>query len=243
MHREERDVEADEHRPEAPSTEAFREHPARDLRIPVVDRGEDREHDRAVQHVVEVRDHEVAVGDLPVERQHRDHHAGDAAEEEKQQEAEREQHRCLKAHASFPLHATRDGNDETCSREERHREHRNACREHVVHPHAEADEADRDERRRNPEVPGERSPREHRNDLADDGERGNGEDVDLGMTPEPEQMLVQQAASTMARAEEGSPKRAVELEQSGGEGDRRHREQDHEPEHEEAPHEDREPAH
>ena len=64
------------------------EHPAGHLRQPEVDGAEDREHDGAVEHVVEVGDDEVAVGHLPVERQHRDHHAGDAAEQEDQQEAD-----------------------------------------------------------------------------------------------------------------------------------------------------------
>ena len=79
--------------------------PSRSLSIlPVIfgsqkyERAEDREHDRAVQHVVEVRDDEVAVGDLPVERQHRDHHAGDPAEQEDQQEPDREEHRRREAH-------------------------------------------------------------------------------------------------------------------------------------------------
>ena len=94
MHREEGEVEADEHGPEARSPEALTEHASRDLREPEVERGEDREHDGAVQHVVQMRHDEIAVGRLPVERQHGDHDTGDPAEQEHEQESEREQHRC-----------------------------------------------------------------------------------------------------------------------------------------------------
>src|SRR5215216_4891671 len=151
VHREERDVEADEHGPEARPREALAEHPTRDLRQPEVQRREDREHDRAVEHVVQVRDDEVAVGRLPVEGQDSDHDAGDPAEQEHQQEAEREQHRRREPDPSLPhrrdpgeeLHAARDRDQEADGGEERERERWHARGEHVVHPHAEAHEADR----------------------------------------------------------------------------------------------------
>ena len=73
-------------------------------------------------------------------------------------------------------------------------------REHVVHPHAEADEADGDERRDDPDVAGERPAREHRDDHRDHAGRGDEEDVHLGMAPEPEQVLVQQRAAAARRA-------------------------------------------
>ena len=63
------------------------------VRHPVIERGEQREHHAADQHVVQVRDDEVGVVRLPVERHHRDHHAGQPAEHEDEEEAEHEQRR------------------------------------------------------------------------------------------------------------------------------------------------------
>ena len=55
---------------------------------------------------MEVRHDEVAVGDLPVERQHRHHHTGDPSEEEDDEEPESEQHRRREAHDADPDVAT-----------------------------------------------------------------------------------------------------------------------------------------
>ena len=51
-----------------------------DLRAPVVEAAEDREHEAAEQHVVEVRDDEVGVGLLRVGRHDRVHHARQPAD-------------------------------------------------------------------------------------------------------------------------------------------------------------------
>ena len=92
VHGEEGEVEADEHDPEADLAQPLVEHLAGDLRRPEVDGAEDGEHDRPVEHVVEVGHDEVAVGHGPVEGQDRHHHPGDAAEQEDEQEADGEQH-------------------------------------------------------------------------------------------------------------------------------------------------------
>ena len=65
---EEGGVEADEQDPEVELAEALVEHPAGHLRPPEVEAGEHREHHGAEDDVVEVRDHEVGVGDVEVER-------------------------------------------------------------------------------------------------------------------------------------------------------------------------------
>ena len=64
VHRGERRVEEDERRPEVQLAEALVVHPARHLREPVVDAGEDREQRAAEQHVVDVGDDEVRVADV-----------------------------------------------------------------------------------------------------------------------------------------------------------------------------------
>ena len=49
--------------------------------------GEDAEERAADQHPVEVADHEIAVGELEVERRRRQHDAGQAADQEHGKEA------------------------------------------------------------------------------------------------------------------------------------------------------------
>src|SRR3546814_15305365 len=81
VHRKEGQVEADEQQPEAPAAQPLREgFPAR-RRYPVIEGAEQREDHAADQHVMEMRDDEVAVVDLPVERHRGDHHTGQTAEQ------------------------------------------------------------------------------------------------------------------------------------------------------------------
>ena len=58
---------------------------------------------------------------------------------------------------------------------------------------------------------------EHRQQLRDDAEAGQGHDVDLGMAEEPEQVFPQEAAAAMLVHEEGGLRGAVQdAEQAGG---------------------------
>ena len=81
------------------------EHLAGHLRPPEVEAGEHREHDRAEDHVVEVRDHEVAVGDVEVQRRRAEDDAGQPAEQERDQEADGPQHRRLEGERAAPHRA------------------------------------------------------------------------------------------------------------------------------------------
>ena len=101
----ERGVEADERQPEVQLAQPLVEQPAGHLREPEVDARVGGEHDRAEQHVVEVRDHEVRVGDVEVDRRAGQQHAGQATEQEGDQEAHREQHRCLERQLALPHRA------------------------------------------------------------------------------------------------------------------------------------------
>ena len=67
--------------------------PPGDLREPVVQPAEDREDGRAEDDEVEVRDHEVRVGQRLVERDRGEHDPGEAAEHEEDDEAADEQQR------------------------------------------------------------------------------------------------------------------------------------------------------
>jgi hypothetical protein len=64
------------------------EHAAGHLRQPVVESRHDREHDAADQHVVKMGHDEIRVMHLPVERNHRDHHAGHSPEHKDHDEAD-----------------------------------------------------------------------------------------------------------------------------------------------------------
>src|SRR3984893_11055001 len=64
----ERGVKTDERQPEMQLAQPLVEQPSGHLRRPEVGTGEGGEHDGPEQHVVEVRDHEIAVGDVEVDR-------------------------------------------------------------------------------------------------------------------------------------------------------------------------------
>src|SRR5262249_4102648 len=68
VHREERQVEPDEHEPEVPRRDALAVQASSELREPVVARGKDRENAAAEQHVVDMRDDEIRVVQLIVDR-------------------------------------------------------------------------------------------------------------------------------------------------------------------------------
>ena len=93
MHRQEGDVEADEHQPEGDLAQPIRQLLAVDQRKEVIAAREDRERGAADQHVVQMADDEERVVRLKVERRERHHHAGQPAEDEDRQPAEGEKHR------------------------------------------------------------------------------------------------------------------------------------------------------
>ena len=100
--------------------------PAEHLRPPVVEAAEDPEDRAAEQHVVEVRDDEVGVGHLPVDRERREEDPREAADREDADEAERPQHRRVERDVPAPdrrepvedLHARRDRDDHRADHEE-----------------------------------------------------------------------------------------------------------------------------
>ena len=69
------------------------EHAAGDLRVPVIDRAEHHQDRRHAHHHVEVRDDEVRARQRHVDRDVAEEQAGQAAVDEREDEADREQHR------------------------------------------------------------------------------------------------------------------------------------------------------
>ena len=93
VHGHEDAVDADEGEPEVDLAERLVQHPAEHLREPEVRGREDAEDRRHAHDQVEVRDHEVRVVQVQVERGLRQEEARQAAGDEQRHEAEREQHR------------------------------------------------------------------------------------------------------------------------------------------------------
>ena len=95
-------VETDEGQPEVDLAEAVVQQSAGHLREPEVHAAEDGEHDGAEQHIVEVSDHKVAVGHMPVDRWGGQQNPGQAAEQEGDQKTDGEHHRCFEAELPSP---------------------------------------------------------------------------------------------------------------------------------------------
>ena len=93
MLRVKRQVEPECEQPEMPEAQSPARHAAERLRIPVVDPRKNREEQATNQHIVEVRHHEIRVRQLPVERRHGHHDAGQTGDQELREEAEAEHHR------------------------------------------------------------------------------------------------------------------------------------------------------
>ena len=93
VHREERDVDPDEHQSEHPAAGALGQRSRADEGNPVVERREQRKHHPADQHVMQMRDDEIRIVRLPVERDQRHHDTGQAAKHENEEEAQHEERR------------------------------------------------------------------------------------------------------------------------------------------------------
>ena len=93
MHREEGQVEPDEHQHELDLADGFVEHPPGHLREVEVEPGHHAEDGAAEQHVVEMGDHPVRVMNGEVHRHRRTEGAVDPADQEHAQKAQGKQQR------------------------------------------------------------------------------------------------------------------------------------------------------
>ena len=100
VERHEGDVEADQAHQNAALPQPFVQPEAERLGEPVGDAGKAGEQHAADDDVVEMRDQEQAVVQLEIGRRHREQHAGHAADDEGDDEADRPQHRRRKADAA-----------------------------------------------------------------------------------------------------------------------------------------------
>src|ERR1700691_3173507 len=104
---------------------------------------------------MEMSYYEVGIGCLPVERRYREHYAGQACDQKLKKKCEAEEHRYLEAKFAAPdcaepiedLDAGRHADEHRGGREKRVAGRRHADREHMMRPHAHADEPDPARRR------------------------------------------------------------------------------------------------
>ena len=88
--------------PEVQFAQAFVQHPPGDFGIPVIESGEEGEQNSADDHVVKVRDDKVGAAELPVKGRRGQHDAGEAGDQELEEEADAEQHRRLEDESCRP---------------------------------------------------------------------------------------------------------------------------------------------
>src|ERR1700745_2217103 len=164
--------------------------------VPVIDTCEDAEHDSADKHIVKMRDHEIRVMELPVPWRHREHDPGQAGDQELKEEANAEQHRCRKAYPAAPqssdpieyLDSGWDSDKHRGKSEEGIRDRGHADGKHVVSPHAETDKHDAYRSRDHRWVAENRLTAKDRDNLVCNRECRKHQDVDFGMTEDPEEM-------------------------------------------------------
>ncbi len=215
--RKEQHVGADERDPEVQLADALRIHMASDFREPVVDTSEDPKDGAERQHIVEVGHDVVGVVQVAVNGRVRQHHAGDAADREHEDEPDGPVHRRREADGAAPhggdpgedLHTGRNRDHHGGEHEVGLRLEREADRVHVVCPHDAADHADRRHGVGHAEIAEDRLLRERRDNVADDAEGRQDHDVDFGMAEEPEQVLVEHRIAAARRLKEGGAEIAV----------------------------------
>ena len=92
MHEVEGEMESNDEEPEVPLAQRLAHHPARHLRVPVVEGAKERSNDRADQNIVKVRNHKVRAAQLPVERSRRKHDTRQSRDQKLEQKGEAEHH-------------------------------------------------------------------------------------------------------------------------------------------------------
>ena len=139
---------------------------------------------------------EQAVVKHEIGRRHRQQHAGHSADDERHHETDRPQHRrrivdAAAIHREQPvedLHAGRHGDDHRGNAEHRIDVGAGAHREEVMQPHHEGENADHHGGRDHRAIAEQRLPAERRDHLGKDAERRQRENIDLRMSPCPDQV-------------------------------------------------------
>ena len=147
----------------------------------------------------------IGVGQRNVHADIAEEQAGEPAIDEREDEADGEQHRDREMDVAAPqcqhpvvdLDRGGDRDDQRGGGEEEAEIRVHAADVHVVRPHDEAQAADGHDRPHHHPVAEDIFPRMDADQVGDDAERRQGYDVDLRMTEEPEQVLEQDRAAAL----------------------------------------------
>ena len=182
-------------------------------------------------------DNEVCIVDLQVERYRGKHYAREAAEHKNEDEAVNEVKCCGQARAAGPqsgqpaedLNSARDSNHHARSREVGFTNLRQVGCEHVMNPKPESNEPICDLGQHHSGVTKQLTLRVRNYNGGHEPECRNENDVDLGVSEEPEDVLIKKRVSTLRRIDEMSCDCPV-IQQHHGARDHYgwHREQHHE---------------
>ncbi len=261
MHRQVDRVGAEEGAPEVDAAHRVIEHPAGDLRIPVIDGAEDDQDRRHAHHHVKVRHYEVRVRQRNVDRHVAEEEARQPAVDEGEHEADREQHRHGEVDVASPqcqhpvvdLDRGRHGDDQRRGGEEEAEVRVHAAHVHVMRPDHEGKRADRQDRPHHHAVAEDVPAGMRADQVGDDSERRQRDDVDLGVPEEPEQVLEEERAAARVlsllahrydgRHEEARADLQVERHHHGAHEQCREGEQGQDRGHEDAPDRERHPHH
>src|SRR5260370_13812733 len=163
-------------------------------------------------------DNEVGIRYLPVEWCDTEHDSGQARDKKLEKKSQAEQHRYLEAQFSAPdcaepvedLDASRHANQHRGQRKKRVAGWCHADGEHVMRPHAQADEPDRARRRDHHAVTENHLAREDPNNLRDESVYANDQDINFGMAEAHEEVLPQYRRRSRLSVEEVRAEEAVE---------------------------------
>ena len=257
MHGQVDGIGAQQRQPEVRLAQRLVEHAPGDLGEPVVDRGEHHQHRGNAHDHVEVRNHEIGIGERQVHRDVAQEQPGQAAVDEGEDEPDRKQHGHPEVDVAPPqgqdpvvdLQGRGHRDDQGGGGEEEPEVRVHAADVHVVGPDHEAERADQHDRPDHHPVAEDVLAGMHAQHVGDDPEGGQRDDVDLRMPEEPEQVLEQDGAAAAVVQfpaqgqhlghEETGPDDPVERHHDRRHQQRRKRQQAQDGGHEDAPHRQR----
>src|SRR5882757_1622868 len=95
-------MESNDEEPEVPLPQRLAHHPARHLRIPIVEGAKERSNDRTNQNIVKVSNHKIRAAQLPVEGRRRKHDSRQSCDKKLKQKSNAEHHRNFENNLSAP---------------------------------------------------------------------------------------------------------------------------------------------
>src|SRR6266851_2437241 len=193
-----------------PSGKSLVVHPAAHFGEPVVEGPENRKKNSSHDDVVKMRNYKIGGAELPVERSCGKHDSRQTCDQELEQECDAKKHGRLELNLAAPHRANpiedfdSGGNtdDHRGDREETVSIRTHPDGEHVVGPDARAYETDSNCSRNHHWISKDRLARENRNDFRSKREARDNQDVNFGMSENPEEVHPQDCGTSRLRVKE-----------------------------------------